>query len=213
MNRTSKSAGGLLLLAALLACQGAAAYQANITADSRALYLRVGTGAMNFDGFSYNQGARPINFTGVQNVVVNVPVGQIGNGTDLQMTGNGDLVSHLDNFLFCNPGQIYIGAFFRRPTGGGGNNTATVTANYSPNLTTPGGDTIPMTQIRWVSSGNGDGTFQPFASGSFTTSGQTVATFGRNQWNESCLTFFYGNDQVVAAGSYTNTVTYTLTAP
>ncbi len=212
MNRFSKTAGGLLLLATLLACQGAAAYQATIAADNRALYLRVGTGAMT-SNLSYTQGARPINFSGIQNVVVNVPVNQIGNGTDLQMTGNGDLVSHLDNYLFCNPGQIYIGAFFRRPTNGGGNNTATVSANYAPNLTTVGGDTIPMTQLRWVSSGNGDGAFQPFASGSFTSSGQQVATFGRNQWNESCLTFFYGNDAVVAAGSYTNTVTYTLSAP
>ena len=212
MNRSSTTMGGLLLLAALLACQGAAAYQANITADTRALYLRVGTGAMNFPAFSYNQGARPINFTGIQDVVVNVPANQIGTG-ELQMTGNGDLVSHLDNFLFCNPGQIYIGAFFRRPTNGGGNNTARVTANYAPNLTTAGGDTIAMTKIRWVSSGNGDGTFQPFPSGAFTTSGQQVATFGRNQWNESCLTFFYLNDEVVGAGSYNNTVTYTLSAP
>lgn len=213
MNRISKTTGGLLLLAALLACQGAAAYQANISADSRALYLRVGTGSMNFEGFSYNQGARPINNTTVQTVSVNVPAAQVGNGTDLQMTGNGDLVSHLDNFLFCNPGQIYIGAFFRRPTGGGGNNNARVTANYAPNLTNGSGDTIPMTQIRWTSSGNGDTGGQPFASGSFTGSGQQVAAFGRNQWNESCLTFFYGNDQVVAAGSYNNVVTYTLSAP
>lgn len=212
MNRTSKTAGGLLLLAALLACQSAAAYQANIAGDSRALYLRVGTGAMTVDGVSYNDGARPINFTGVQNVVVNVPASQVGNGTDLQMTGDGDLVSHLDNYLFCNPGQIYIGAFFRRPGNTGGGIVASVTANYSPNLIS-GGDTIPMSQIRWVSSGNGDGGFQPFASGSFTGSGQQVAAFIRNQWNESCLTFFYGNDQVVAAGSYTNTVTYTLSAP
>ncbi|HEX4854568.1 hypothetical protein [Arenimonas sp.] len=212
MNRIRKTTGGLLLLATLLACQGAAAYQANISADSRALYLRVGTGSMT-SALSYNQGARPVNNTTVQTVLVNVPAGQIGNGNDLQMTGNGDLVSHIDNYLFCNPGQIYIGAFFRRPTGGGGNNNATVTANYPANLSTPGGDTIPMSQIRWVSSGNGDGPFQPFASGSFTGSGQQVAAFGRNQWNESCLTFFYGNDQVVAAGSYTNTVTYTLSAP
>lgn len=212
MNRIRKTTGGLLLLAALLACQGAAAYQANIAADSRALYLRVGTGSMT-SALSYNQGARPVNNTTVQTAVVNVPAAQVGNGTDLQMTGNGDLVSHIDNYLFCNPGQIYIGAFFRRPTNGGGNNNATVTANYPANLSTPGGDTIPMSQIRWVSSGNGDGAFQPFASGSFTGSGQQVAAFGRNQWNESCLTFFYGNDQVVAAGSYTNIVTYTLSAP
>jgi len=213
MNRSSKTTGGLLLLAALMACQDAGAYQANIAADSRALYLRVGTGGMTSPTLSYNQGARPTNFPTIQDVVVNVPAGQIGNGTDLQMTGNGDLVSNLDNFLFCNPGQIYIGAFFRRPTGGGGNNTAIVTANYPANLTNASGDTIPMSQISWVSSGNGDGAFQPFASGAFTGSGQQVATFGRNQWNESCLTFFYGNDQVVADGSYTNIVTYTLTAP
>lgn len=212
MHRSSKTPGGLLLLAALMACQGAAAYQANIAADSRALYLRVGTGSMN-STLSYNQGGRPVNNTTVQTVLLNVPVNQIGNGNDLQMTGNGDLVSHIDNYLFCNPGQIYIGAFFRRPTSGGGNNNATVTANYPPNLTSTGGDSIPMSQIRWVSSGNGDGIFQPFASGSFTASGQQVAAFGRNQWNESCMTFFYGNDQVVAAGQYRNTVTYTLSAP
>lgn len=213
MNRISKTTGGLLLLAGLLACQGAAAYQANISADTRALYLRVGTGSMNFEGFSYNQGARPINNPTVQTVSVNVPAAQVGNGTDLQMTGNGDLVSHLDNYLFCNPGQIYIGAFFRRPTNGGGNNTATVTVNWPGDLDNGAGDTIPMSQIRWTSSGNGDGAFQPFQTDSFRSSGQPIATFGRNQWNESCLTFFYGNDQVVAAGTYSQVVTYTLSAP
>ena len=92
MNRTSKTAGGLLLLATLLACQGAAAYQANISADSRALYLRVGTGSMT-SALSYNQGARPVNNTTVQTVLVNVPAGQIGNGKAM---GNGAAMAAIE---------------------------------------------------------------------------------------------------------------------
>ncbi len=211
-----KTAGGLLLLASALFPASVDAYTVGINGGTRMVYLRVGTGGMSGGG-TYNGGGQPTNNTTVNNVAVTVPAAAVGNGVDQTMTGDGNTVSQLDGFAFCDPGEIYIGAFFRHPSngngGGGPNNTATVIATYAPNLTNASGDTIPMSQISWTSSGNGDNGGQPFASGSFTSSGQTVASFVRNQWNESCYRFRYGNDQLVGAGNYTNTVTYTITAP
>lgn len=210
-----KTAGGLLLLASALFPASVCAYTVGINGGSRMVYLRVGTGGMS--GGTYNGGGTPTNDTTINNVTVNVPAAAIGNGIDQTMTGDGNTRSQLDNFQFCDAGEIYIGAFFRHPSngsgGGGPNNTATVIATYPPNLTNAAGDTIPMSQISWTSSGNGDTGGQPFPSGSFTGSGQTVASFVRNQWSESCYQFRYGNDQLVNAGNYINQVTYTITAP
>lgn len=213
MTHAWKTAGGLLLLASALFPAGVDAYTVGISAGSRMVYLRVGTGAMNGGNGSYNGGGTPGNLATINNVSVTVAANAVGNGVDQTMTGDGNTVSQWDNFQFCDPGEIYIGAFFRRPTGGGGNNNATVTATYPPNLTNASGDTIPMSQISWTSSGNGDTGGQPFPAGSFTGSGQTIATFGRNEFNESCHQFRYGNDLLVGAGTYTNQVTYTITAP
>jgi hypothetical protein len=76
-------------------------------------------------------------------------------------------------------------------------------------------NSIPFSQIRWTSSGNGDGTAaQPVPAGSFVAGGtQFLANFLRNTWRESCLTFFYQNDQIVPAGTYNGRVTYTLATP
>ena len=210
MTRARKTAGGLFLLAAAIfpACVGA--YTVAINAGTRAVYLRVGTGGMT--GGSYNGGGTPTNVTTVNTVSVNVNAVDVGNGVAQAMTGDGNTVSQLDNFQFCNAGQVYIGAFMRIPNNGGAP-TATVQASYPANLTNASGDTIPMSQISWTSSGNGDGAVQPFASGNFTGTGQTVASFGRNSWNESCFSFRYANAAVVGSGTYGNRVTYTITAP
>lgn len=209
-----KTAGGLLLLASALFPASVGAYTFEINGGSRAVYLRVGSGGPT--GGNYPRDGRPINDSTVNTVTVTVPAAAVGLGADYDMTGNGNTRSQLDGFAFCDQGEIYIGAFFRHPSngngGGGPNNTATVIATYPPNLTS-GADTIPMSQVSWTSSGNGDTGAQPFASGSFTGSGQTVASLVRNLWSESCYQFRYGNDLLVNAGSYTNTVTYTITAP
>ena len=211
MTSAWKTAGGLLLLASAFFPAAVDAYTVGINAGSRMVYLRVGTGGMT--GGNYSDGGTPANLATVNTVSVTVPANAVGNGVDQVMDGNGNTVSQWDGYAFCDAGEIYIGAFFRRPNGGGGNNTATVTATYPANLTNASGDTIPMSQISWTSSGNGDTGAQTFGAGSFTGSGQVIGTFGRNEWNESCHRFSYGNDQLVGAGTYTNRVTYTITAP
>lgn len=214
MTHAWKTAGGLILLATAFFPACADAYTVGISAGTRAVYLRVGTGGAFTGATSYNGGGTPTTSTDttLNTVSVTVNANAVGNGVDQAMTGNGSIVSQWDSYSFCNAGQVYIGAFMRIPANGG-TPTATVRASYGANLTNGSGDTIPMSQISWTSSGNGDSGGQPFASGSFTGTGQAVASFGRNSWNESCYSFRYGNDAVVAAGTYTNRVTYTITAP
>jgi len=174
------------------------------------LYLRVGDGV--YSG-TYIGGGTPGNGGGINRVSVAVPAAALGNGSNLAMTSNATQSrSFYDDYVFCNlPQQVYIGGFNRGGWFSGGNGTLTVTA--PANLTNANGDTIPFSQISWTSSGNGDTGGQPFPAGAFTGGTQTLASFPVNTWRESCHTFSYGNDAVVAAGTYSGRVTYTLTAP
>ena len=94
-----------------------------------------------------------------------------------------------DGYAFCNlPGQLYIGGFYRSTSNTG---AATLRATSPVNLVNAGGQTIPSTQIRWTSSGNGDSGAQPFPAGAFVGGRQMIGTISRNQWAESCHTFSY----------------------
>lgn len=174
------------------------------------LYLRVGNGVYTgtFIGGGTPGTGGPINL-----VSLTVPAASLGNGTDLAMTSNATQAnSNYDGYAFCNvPAQVYVGGFNRGGASSGGNGVLTVAAPTS--LTNASGNSIPFTQIRWTSSGNGDTGAQPFPAGSFSGGLQTLATWPVNTWRESCHTFFYGNDAVVAAGTYTGRVTYTLSVP
>ncbi len=202
--------------AALLGCAlTAQAYTVNISPQNpRAIYLQVGVGS--FTGGSYNQGGSPA-VNGTTNVVsVNVPAAQVGNGAAQAMTTNSTAsISYLDNFAFCNvPGQLYVGGFFRATNASGGSNTATLVASVPANLTNAGGRTLPFSQIRWTSSGNGDTGAQPFPAGAFPAGGtMTIGTIRRNEWAESCHAYSYLNSALPAAGTYTGRVTYTLSVP
>lgn len=203
----------LLALVALTWASGAAAYIVTINQGSEAVYLRVGDG--NFNG-TYANGGSPIQgVTGaISRVSVTVPQANVGDGVPQVMNANGRLTSDWDNFQFCSPGQLYVGGFYRRPNNG--NVNATLSVTVPANLVNEFGDTIPMSQLSWTSSGNGDGaTAQPIPSGGF-TSGTTPfpsQSFRRNTWRESCLRFSYANTNVVPGGTYTARVTFTLTAP
>lgn len=202
----------IALAGALLpALDGARAFTVNISAGNpRAIYLQVGVGA--FSGL-YNSGGTPQANPTVNTVAVTVPGGALGTGAAQAMASNtGATNSFYDNFVFCNAGQLYVGGFYRFNSNAGGAG-ATLTANSATPLTSSGGDTIPFTEIRWASSGNGDTGAQPFPSGTFSGGVQTIGTINRNQWAESCMTFSYLNTTVRAAGTFTGTVTYTLTAP
>jgi hypothetical protein len=204
------SAFGLLLLALLAASPSAHAFTVSISPASRMLYLRVGDGA--FSNNTYTNNGSPADSATVNLVSVTVPANVLGDGTDQAMTGNAtQLTSNYDGYAFCNAGQIYIGGFLRLPNSTSG--TATLTVTSPASLTNATGETIPISQISWTSSGNGDTGTQPIPAGTFTGTTQTLASFPRNQWQESCHSFRYGNDSFVAAGTYTARVTYTLAAP
>lgn len=188
------------------------AFVVNISPGPTAVYLQVGNGS--FTGF-YGSGGTPLDNGTVNRVSLSVPAAVLGNGADQSMTSNStQATSFYDGFTFCNPPtEVYIGGFVRRPT----------TASYSgvlsvqvpAALVSAASDTISFGQIRWTSSGNGDGSAaQPIPAGTFAAgSTQFLANFLRNTWRESCLTFYYLNDQIVPAGSYSGRVVYTLAAP
>jgi hypothetical protein len=199
----------LALLLALFGIGEAMAYTVPIGTGPKAAYLRIGDGTIT--GGNYSAGGTPAANTTVNLVSVTVPAASVGNATAQAMTGTGRLTSDYDGFVFCNAGQVYIGAFFRLPTTA--NQSATLRVNTPANLTSTGGDTIPITQISWTSSGNGDTGAQPFPAGSFTGGTQTLATLLRNTWAESCHSFSYANAAIRAAGTYNARATYTLATP
>lgn len=199
-----------LALWALMCATHSLAYVVNIGTGTRAVYFRVGDGLIT--GGNYNSGGTPATGGAVNLVQVSVAAANVGNSVEQTMTGSGRLTSDYDDFAFCNTGQVYLGGFFRLNTTATQNATLRVTAPAS--LVNATGDTIPISQIRWDSSGNGDTGTQPIAAGTFTGGTQTLATdFLRNTWRESCHTFVYRNQQIPAAGTYNVRVTYTLATP
>jgi len=212
---TPAGSTGIVTAGALVAFlawgQAARAFTVNITAaNPKAIYLQVGVGT--FTGGNYNAGGTPGNNTTINTVSVGVPAASVGTGAAQAMTTNSaQAISFYDGFTFCNtPAQLYIGGFYRNTTNTG---AATVTATSPANLINGTGDTIPFTQIRWTSSGNGDAGAQPFPAGTFVGGVQTIGTISRNQWAESCHTFSYANTSIRPAGTYTGRVTYTLSSP
>ena len=211
-NPTRATATASLCLSLLSTALPTSAFTVNISAASpRAIYLQVGVGS--FAGGNYNAGGTPATNATVNTVSVTVPTNAVGSGVAQTMTTNSTASnSFYDGYAFCNaPAQLYIGGFYRTTGNNGG--TATLTAASPANLASPAGDTIPFTQIRWTSSGNGDTGAQPFPAGTFAGGTQTIGTITRNQWAESCHTFSYLNGNFVAAGTYTGRVTYTLSSP
>ena len=186
------------------------AFTVNIAAaNPRVIYLQVGVGS--FNGI-YTSGGSPANNATVNVVSVTVPAAQVGNGAAQTMTTNSTASrSYYDNYVFCNaPAQLYVGGFFRSTSNSG---SATLTTSSPANLVNASGQQIPFSQISWTSSGNGDSGAQPFPAGSFNGATQVIGTIRRNQWAESCHTFRYANSSVVAPGTYSGRVTYTLSTP
>lgn len=189
----------------------ASAFTVNITPGTRVVFLAVGNGS--FTGTLQGGGTPGANAT-VNTVSVTVPAAAVGSGAaQLMNTNSTQATSFWDGFTFCSPAsqQVYIGGFFRMP-GAAGNATLSVSTPVG-GLVNAGGDTIPFSQIRWASSGIGDTGAQVIPAGTFTGGAQNLATFTVNTWNESCHTFSYLNANVVAAGTYRGTATYTLSAP
>ncbi|GAB2659445.1 hypothetical protein [Arenimonas aestuarii] len=212
-----RTAHAIALILALLVPGSALAYQVPIDAGDRSVYLRVGDGEfenypvwLNNGAFRpYIAGGSPESGGAVSQVRVALSPLDVGNGVPQPMTGNGRTSSDYDGFQFCDAGQIYVGGFFRRP-GNSNNFAAQLSVLSPPTLNSPQGNTIPVSEISWTTSGIGDTGAQPVPPGQLAAGSNPLTTFQQNTWNESCLSFSYANSQVVAAGTYTTTVTFTL---
>jgi len=198
----------LSAILACVACASAHAFVVSIKAGERSVYLRVGDGA--FSALTYDSGGTPQSGGAINTVAVTVPAAQLLTGADQAMGSTSRLTSDYDGFAFCAAGQTYIGGFFR---GGNGAGNAALTAAVTVPLTN-GTSNIPFSQVHWTASGIGDGAAaQPIAANNFGDVSKNIATFPVNNWQESCHNFFYSNDNVVDAGTYIGTITYTLAAP
>jgi len=124
---------------------------------------------------------------GIDVVTFTVPATNVGDGTPV-----------------TNPTPIEVRVEFRAAPAN--SRTAVLTANSSTPLSN-GVDTIPFTTISWTSSD------PDIPSGTFNGGVQTLMSFLNSRRVTSFHTFTYANDVVVAAGTYTGRVTYTLTAP
>ena len=189
----------------------AAAFTINIAAaNPRVVYLQVGVGDFSAN---YIAGGNPRNNPTINTVTVTVPAAQVGSGVAQTMATDSTVGnSFYDGRALCTASaQLYVGGFYRSVAAGG---AATVRATVPADLVNATGETIPFSQISWTSSGIGDGAgAQPFPAGTFASGVQVIGTIQRNQWAESCHTFSYANTNVVAAGTYTGRVTYTLSTP
>ena len=201
---------GAVLLSAV--SSAASAYTATLTAASpKTIYLQVGVGSFTAD---YIDGGQPGKNTTVNTVSATIAANVLGSGTAQAMTTNSTAAqSYWDGYTYCTvPAQLYIGGFYR--TTGATTAAASVTATVPTSLTDSTGDSIPFSQIRWTSSGNGDTGAEPFPAGTFVHGGvQNVGSMASNTWNESCWTFSYLNNTVPPAGTYTGVVLYTLSTP
>ncbi len=203
---------GMLGAVCIAACASAWGFTATLSpASPQTIYLQVGVGSFTND---YIYGGQPQRNAAVNSVSVSVAATALGNGTAQPMTTDSTATqSYWDGYTYCSvPGQVYIGGFFR--TTGATTSPAQVSATVPAALTDASGDSLPFSRISWTSSGNGDTGTEVFPGGTFVNGGtQTVGTMSSNTWNESCWTFSLANVGIPAAGSYSGTVLYTMTAP
>lgn len=215
MNRSSTArfaARTCLALLCLAEVASAHAWSLTITSGSRRLFLHVGNGAMSGTSGTLNGTAGtsgPVNL-----VQVTVPVAQLGNGTDLQMTSDSTQATSLyaDGYNTCpTPStQMMVGAGYRRNSGSA---NALLTVTSPTSLTSASGDTIPFTEISWTVSAPGSSVPNVIPAGTFNGGTQTLATVPGNTYFENCHTYIYANNEVRAAGTYNGRVTYTLSSP
>lgn len=191
----------------------ALAYSVAITPGVKAIYLQVGAGTMTGGSGNYQSGSTPGNNATINLVSVTVPTASVGNGVGQVMATNSPVISSWDSYAFCTaPNQVYIAGFNRRPAAGSG--TAVLSVTSPASLTTASGDTIPFGKISWASTGNGDASPSTLPSGTFVAgTTQAIYTYAMNNWSESCHTFTYLNNTVVAGGVYNGRVTYSLVTP
>ena len=198
---------GAVAVASILASGAAQAWVLTIAAGPKTAFLQVGNGS--YSG-TYQSGGTPLNNAQINLVSATVAASAVGTGTAQPMSSNStQSASFYDNFAVCNPpNQIYVGGWVRTPAGTGSG----VLSVTSPASLTSGANTIPFTQISWTSTANGSAT-PDIPAGAFTGGTLALRTIAAGTWVENCHTFSYANTAVVAAGTYTGQVTYTLVLP
>ena len=131
--------------------------------------------------------------TGITTVTHNVPVAQVGDGTPIEGT----------------PASVLIEASARRVTSRAANRTYFIVSVDSSTPLSNGTNTISFTNISWTAQ-DGD-----IPSGNFNGSPAQVileptrARFLVRDWH----TFYYNNTQIVPYGTYTGSITYTVSVP
>ncbi len=185
------------------------AYTVTITPGAKAIYLQIGNGTYN--GGNSNAGGTPANNATINAVSVTLTAASATSGVAQPMTTNSTASnSFIDGFAICNtPAQMYVGGWARAPSGGG---VAVLTVTTPPALTN-GANTIPFSQISWISSGNGGDPGTDIPSATFVGGTQTLTSYPVNSWREQCLTFSYANAAIRAAGTYSGRAVYTLSEP
>lgn len=199
--KSQRSSIFLLPLLALAVVSDVQAFTLGIQPGSRVLYLRVGQGTWRHTGNSIAVGTDPT----INAVAVTVPAPAVGNNIAQPMAMT---LPDGQSSETCLPSEVVIGIIYRRTGWFGSFASATLIA--VPGALSNGTDTIPFSQIGWVSSSSGA---QAMPTGAFTGASQTFPSFAANTYFESCLTFRYANSAVVASGTYNGRVTYTLSAP
>lgn len=189
------------------------AWSLNVTAGARRLFLHVGNGRVSgssgtLDGTIGTSGT-------VNTVQVSLTTAQLVGGGAVAMTSDSTQSSSLygDGNITCPTpaSQVLIGAGYRRNGGAASATLTVVSPTNLNNLAT--GDTIPINQISWTVSAPGSGAPNVIPAGTFTGGSQTLATVPGNTYLENCHTFSYANSAVRAEGTYTGTVSYTLSSP
>lgn len=203
---------GVAAIAGSAAAFDAAAFTIVIAPGPRAVFLQVGDGA--FSG-TYLTGGTPGTSATVNTVSVTVPAASLGNGVSQAMTTDSHQTTSLYSGLVqCSvPQQVYVGGFYRRPGAGVGTDGAVLSVSTPTTLTSAAGDTIPFSQIAWVSGANDGSGQESIPNGSFSAPSLTLRTFSANTWSETCLAFSYANATFAPAGTYSGRATYTLSAP
>ena len=138
-----------LLVATGLHAADAAAWSLSIAAASRRVFLHVGNGTAEGNNGTINR------------VTATLTGAQLLAGTPQTMTSDSTQSASLygDGFTTCpTPAtQVIVGASYRRSNAANGPASATLRVTSPANLTSAGGDSIPVSQISWTVSAPGSG--------------------------------------------------------
>jgi hypothetical protein len=137
-------------------------------------------------------------------VTFTIPAADVGNGVPV----TGTVPAQPGVGALCPANTVYVEVEGRASPAN--SRTVTLTADSSAPLSN-GIDTIPFTQIDWISTGLPPVTIP---SGTFSGgAGQVLVSFQNSRVAQQCLQFRYLNQNVVGAGTYNGRVVYGVMMP